>query len=299
MAQDKKRKLESDSSRHRSKAQKMSHQRFDSSAYTTSQKNTIAQFTSVTGAERAQAAKLLKAANWNLQVATNNYYGAAQTAPAQAALEALFEKYRAYGSDRTNMDVTATQRYFTDIGVNFEDASSFVASQIVQSPSLGEVTKEGFVKGWSALSCDTITKQKNAIASYKANLGADTNKKVLENVYKHAFTLLMQSPQQRSADKEACIEIWKILLSAPSLDWRAPNAPWLKLWIDFIQKRQSVKVITRDQWNHVLKFATESMADPTLGFHSEEQSWPSIIDEFAAEMKEYLSKSQASEEMEF
>jgi DCN1-like protein 1/2 len=49
------------------------------------------------------------------------------------------------------MDVTATQLYFTDVDVSVEGVDMFIASQIVQSPSFGEITKEGFVKGWAEL----------------------------------------------------------------------------------------------------------------------------------------------------
>jgi hypothetical protein len=55
------------------------------------------------------------------------------------------------GENKETMDVTATQKYFTDVGVSFEDVDVFIASHIVQSPSFGEITKDGFVKGWAEL----------------------------------------------------------------------------------------------------------------------------------------------------
>jgi DCN1-like protein 1/2 len=53
------------------------------------------------------------------------------------------------GSDSETMDVDATQQYFTDIGVDLSDVTSLIAAAIVGCPTMGQVTQDGFVKGWS------------------------------------------------------------------------------------------------------------------------------------------------------
>jgi DCN1-like protein 1/2 len=53
------------------------------------------------------------------------------------------------GQDSEKMDLTATQHYFKDIGVNLEDVSCFLALAVVNCMSIGEISKEGFVDGWS------------------------------------------------------------------------------------------------------------------------------------------------------
>jgi DCN1-like protein 1/2 len=53
------------------------------------------------------------------------------------------------GEDSEKMDLTSTQQYFKDIGVNLEDVSCFLAFAIVNCMSIGEISKEGFVDGWS------------------------------------------------------------------------------------------------------------------------------------------------------
>lgn len=42
-------------------------------------------------------------------------------------------------------------QYLNDLEVNLENAESLVALEIVQAPTLGEITKTGFVDGWKAL----------------------------------------------------------------------------------------------------------------------------------------------------
>lgn len=41
--------------------------------------------------------------------------------------------------------------YFANVGVDVEQVEVLVASEIIQSPSLGEMTREGFLNGWSSL----------------------------------------------------------------------------------------------------------------------------------------------------
>ena len=114
-------------------------------------------------------------------------------------------------------------------------------------------------------------------------------------VYKHTFDLLLQSGQ-RSAEKSTCIDSWRILLSAPAFDWSSPSFNWLEEWIRFIEGPSSVKGISRDQWNHVLKFAKLTQNDENLSFHSEEQSWPALIDEFVSHVKEVRGDVKGTED---
>lgn len=39
-------------------------------------------------------------------------------------------------------------QYLEQLGVNFEDASMFVALQVLKAENIGELHKDGFVKGW-------------------------------------------------------------------------------------------------------------------------------------------------------
>jgi DCN1-like protein 1/2 len=54
----------------------------------------------------------------------------------------------AIGESSDGMDMTASQKYLTDIGVNLEDVSCLIAFFIVQCTSIGEITRDGFIKGW-------------------------------------------------------------------------------------------------------------------------------------------------------
>lgn len=153
---------------------------------------------------------------------------------------------------------------------------------------------------WLQYRCETVAKQKALIASHKNQLADPSSSEILDKVYRYAFTLMMQTKGQRSADKDMCIEFWKLLLSSPSLNWKTANFDWLQDWLQFIINHKSVKTISRDQWNHVLKFARLSLEDESLGFHNEEQSWPSIVDEYVEQCRSKgVAPKGSTEEMEY
>lgn len=41
-----------------------------------------------------------------------------------------------------------SMQYLEQLGVNLDDASMFLALQVLKAENIGELTKDGFVKGW-------------------------------------------------------------------------------------------------------------------------------------------------------
>ena len=113
---------------------------------------------------------------------------------------------------------------------------------------------------------------------------------LFKRVYRHTFVLALpsDSPNVRSVPVESASEFWRMLLGpkSPGLAWvgKKSKVDWLELWLEFVQK--SGKAVSRDLWMQTLNFAEKSMADESLSFWSEEDSWPGIIDEFVAFAKE-------------
>jgi hypothetical protein len=66
-----------------------------------------------------------------------------------AALNKLFDKYRDDPKNAPDaIGMEGTMKYFQDLGVDIEDIGMLVISELVRSPSMGEITREGFVDGW-------------------------------------------------------------------------------------------------------------------------------------------------------
>jgi hypothetical protein len=103
-----------------------------------------------------------------------SFFAASGAAPPSAAardtLDKLFEKYRgmllfinslsvansdlnpdAKNDEEDTIGVDGTMNYLEALGVNLENASMLVPMEIVQAPTVGELSKEGFVDGWKAV----------------------------------------------------------------------------------------------------------------------------------------------------
>lgn len=62
----------------------------------------------------------------------------------------MFDKYQVAGAqDKDIVGVDGTFNYFQHIDVNPEGLEALAALEIVQAPTMGEMSREGFVKGWS------------------------------------------------------------------------------------------------------------------------------------------------------
>ena len=55
------------------------------------------------------------------------------------------------GEDDTKdrMELTSTMKYLqNDLKVNIENAELFVVLELLQAPSIGEISRQGYVEGW-------------------------------------------------------------------------------------------------------------------------------------------------------
>lgn len=53
--------------------------------------------------------------------------------------------------EKDKLELESTMSYLSEkLGVNLENAELFVVLELVQAPSVGEITRTGFVKGWKA-----------------------------------------------------------------------------------------------------------------------------------------------------
>jgi DCN1-like protein 1/2 len=71
-------------------------------------------------------------------------------------LNKLFDRYQeAKAQDKDTVGVEGTMKYFQDTGVNAEELDALAALEIVQAPTMGEMSRDGFVTGWEERRCVT------------------------------------------------------------------------------------------------------------------------------------------------
>lgn len=202
--------------------------------------------------------------------------------PLRASLSKTFDKYRDDPKEEPDeINIEGAQALLNDLDIDVSDVSALIFSQIVSSPSLGKITRQGFVDGWTNANIDSLPRMRNLVASRRSTLGSD--KASFKSVYEHTFTLALPSGA-KTLPLDDAIEFWRLLFSAPAFEWRTSTTPWLDWWVEF-QTGQKTKAVNRDLWKQTLNFARETIKDDSLGFWSEESSWPSVIDEFVEWVK--------------
>jgi DCN1-like protein 1/2 len=255
--------------------------------------------------DRTAAVRVLKSHGWDTQNAVNAYYsgsggGSNASAATKATLNKLFDTYREDAAGEPDVvGVEGTMSYLQQLDVDLEGMESLAALEIIQAPTMGEISREGFVNGWLERDCDTIEKQKAYITNLKRDLPG--SKEVFTRVYKYTF-FLAKTGQQKAVALESAMAYWDLLFDSPlsAVKWSTPSTPWLDWWKEFLNASWK-KSVNKDMWNETLKFAQLTLQDEAISFWNEESSWPSVIDDFVEWVKNEKrgGSEQKTEEMEY
>lgn len=199
-----------------------------------------------------------------------------------AALDKSFDELvtPSRGDTHDTLSAETTQEYIESLGVKMDNAELFVVMELIQAPSLGEMTRKGFVNGWKNTDLTNFSKlaQKNYIRNQIARLSSDPD--YFKSVYRHAFIAGKES-NVKSLDLKDAIVFWQLLFSPPGRPWKTENRDWFALWEQFLTAKWT-RSVNKDMWNMTLEFANKTMHDEALTFYNEEDSWPAVIDEFVA-----------------
>lgn len=194
----------------------------------------------------------------------------------------VFDKYRDDPKNEPDeIGPEGTSKILGEMNIALDDIGSFVFSDLVQSPSLGKITREGFLDGSADVGADSIPKLRNVVLQRRSQLSSD--RMLFANVYNHAFQLGLIN-NQKSLGLDVATEFWTLLFSSTGFEWRTRNTPWLEWWLEYMNSKWN-KAINRDLWRQTLRFAQETMKDESMGFWNEESSWPSVVDDFVEWVK--------------
>jgi DCN1-like protein 1/2 len=201
----------------------------------------------------------------------------------RAAITKIFDKYRDSPKDSPDeINLDGTSNLLNELEIDVTDVGALVFFELVQSPSLGVITRQGCIDGLMAANADSIPKIRTIVQQRRAQLpsGGDA----FRVAYNHTFALALQD-RQKSLAMEIALEFWTVLFSSPAFEWQTGTTPWREWWLEFYQENVK-RAVNKDLWKQTLNFALETVKDDSLGFWSEESSWPSVIDEFVAWAKE-------------
>lgn len=181
--------------------------------------------------------------------------------------------------DEINFD--GVSKFLEDIDIGVEDIGTLALFEIVQSPQLGRITRDGFIEGFSTPNADSTAKMRNYVLARRSQLSTDRS--IFKSVYNHTFTLLIEGAK-KSIELEQAAAFWKILFSDDGFEWNSAATPWLDWYLEYLTTKWN-KAVNKDLWRQTLAFAEASKADATLSFWNEESSWPSVIDDFVGWVK--------------
>lgn len=246
----------------------------------TSQKNMIDHFVARTGTDRRRAERLLRSAGWDLEAALRtNYPGSA--GPSESSLKAQFESLRSSEDPADTIGADGSMAYLGELGVSLDDASMFLALQVLQAEKIGELTKDRFVKSWKDVGVEAdLSHQKSYITSQLRLMPTDS--KTFREVYRHAFVLGKEG-EARAVTLDMAETFWQILFQAPGRPWvgSQTGVNWLDHWLAFLKENWK-RTVSKDMWNQTYEFANKSIEDESLSFWSEDGAWPGVIDDFVA-----------------
>ena len=193
--------------------------------------------------------------------------------------------------------------YLQRIDANLEDIDAFVVLSTVQSDSLGDITREGFVNGWAQhvdLDVADFTAATITWAWQTRVVRARINKALTDAAYfRELYNLgfeIAREPPQKAISMENALGFWGALYNPTTNPWRSAHVDWLAAWTAYFREKfgtmteggewEYSRTVSKDLWNQTRLFALKTMEDETLGFWSEEQAWPGLIDEFVVWCKE-------------
>lgn len=182
-------------------------------------------------------------------------------------------------------------RYFEAIDVALDDVIFLAVFDLLDAPSMGEFSRDGFVTGWQNVStpsnpCDTEKGQKAYIKVLREKLVSDLS--YFKQVYKSSFKYA-KPINQRAVPVEDAFAYWSMFFGGgrSGIDWNSPKTKWFDLWTEYY-KEKNKRPVNKDLWNQVAELVSKTREEggETLAWWSEDGAWPTAVDDFVAFVKE-------------
>ena len=218
-------------------------------------------------------------------------------------LNKLFDKYRGrlnvrsivHGSRLTDdpesletIGTSGTMQYLTDLGVQLDEPAVLAVLAELSAPTMGELTRDGFISGWKTYNADTLAKQQSSLSAFRSQLSKDPD--YFRRVYRHAF-ILARMPGQKGVQLDTAFDFWRLLFGPGGIRWADARTDWLELWVAFLEAKWK-KSVNKDMWEQTGVFALKCLEDGEMGWWSEDGAWPGVLDEFVGYVRE-KRKSEA------
>lgn len=221
----------------------------------------------VMGISSRDATSVLKATNWDLNLALDSMSGASVRIDplTESKLEAIFEKYM---EDQETIGIDGTLQYIEDLGYQPEDLVVLALAQFLNSPSTAVFKRDDFIKNWGTQGVSNLEEMQSQMQRFEKLLEEDDS--FLQSLYNFTFKYILEEGQ-RNLSLETAIEYWNLLLSKF-------DQSHIDLWCKFIAEVHDSH-ISRDQWTMTYEFF-KWWSCHDLKEYDEALAWPSLMDTF-------------------
>lgn len=179
----------------------------------------------------------------------------------------LFDQYK--DADCDCILAEGVEKFCEDLEVRPDEFVVLILAWRLNAEAMCVFTREQFVSGCQSLRADSIKSIQSKFPDMLAEVQDKTNFKEL---YKWTYKFgLDHESGQRTLPVDMAISLWKLVFSQCE-----PHI--LPRWLNFLQKHQTVRGISKDTWDMFLNF-TEQVGDD-LSSYDDTEAWPSLLDDF-------------------
>lgn len=168
------------------------------------------------------------------------------------------------------------ERLCGELGVDPSSRALLVFAQQCGCSEMGVCRKDelraGLEKlGWKPNDSYALKKVGTSIKTLDRSIkDAGRSSALFLDLYKFTFDLCKASKQAKVVDKTVAAPMLALVLGE--------DAPHVKSFVTFLEESAECKVLNIDQWLCFLQFSNS--VDEALVRYSDEDSWPSLLDEF-------------------
>lgn len=180
---------------------------------------------------------------------------------------ALFDMYKEPDCDFILAE--GVEKFCEDLEVRPDEFIVLVLAWKLNAETMCVFSREQFVTGCQSLRVDSI---KGFQSKFSDLIAEVQNKQTFKEFYKWTYKFgLDHESGQRTLPTDMAVSLWKLVFSQ-----REPKI--LPRWLNFLQKHQNIRGISKDTWDMFLNFVEQVGDDLTS--YDDTEAWPSLLDDF-------------------
>lgn len=185
----------------------------------------------------------------------------------ESKIQQLYEQYKEPNEDLILAEGIETFCY--DLELKPDDFIVLLLAWKFHAQTMCRFTKEEFMNGCKMLKVDSI---KGIQSKFSELLAEVQNKQSFKDLYRWTYKFGLDSEiGQRTLPLDMALSLWKLVFSQ-----NTPNI--VILWLDFLEKNQTIRGIPKDTWELFLNFV--DLVGDDLTTYDDTEAWPSLFDDF-------------------